>query len=200
LPRACTWIPWIQALTILLLVACGASPEPDLGRGSAVNPGASRVMRFLPSPESRTQDNGLRVQVIGDPQSRLVHLVFAVRAGTTYEPEGKWGIAELTARVLLHGGSSSLPADAMSERLRGLGVEVELSVEAELVVMRAACKPAAASEVLGLLSSLWLAPLRGERTFTQQREKMLAERLAELSSADDDRQRRGAVLAQWLRA
>ncbi|HWF18592.1 MAG TPA: pitrilysin family protein, partial [Verrucomicrobiae bacterium] len=66
--------------------------------------------------------------VIPDKTLPLVNIAVYVRAGSYLEPAGKEGLAGLTGYLLARGGTKSLPAEALEERLAFLAAKLESGV------------------------------------------------------------------------
>ncbi len=67
-------------------------------------------------------------------QSPLVSFRIAFAAGAAHEPEGKQGIASLTARLLTHGATSQRSYEQIVEDLLPLAAGVDAQVDQELTV------------------------------------------------------------------
>ena len=106
------------ALFALCLGACGAdvktyraqppappapsasvAPDPEAWRREHPKPGAPGELHF-PTPNVVKLQNGLSVYLVQRP-SAVVTLDFVVRHGASSVPEGKSGLASLTARLLV---------------------------------------------------------------------------------------------------
>jgi zinc protease len=68
--------------------------------------------------------NGMVVFIAEDKTLPLVNMVLHLRAGSYLEPPGKEGLAELTGSQLRRGGTKSLSAEQLDERLDVLATQV----------------------------------------------------------------------------
>ena len=53
-------------------------------------------------------ENGIVLYILEDHELPLVNIKALIRTGTMYDPEGKEGVAELTAYVMRTGGTAKL--------------------------------------------------------------------------------------------
>ena len=67
--------------------------------------------------------NGMVVYIAEDPTLPLVNLDFTVRAGLFLDPKGKEGLAAFTGSQIRRGGSRSLTAEQLDEKLDFLAAE-----------------------------------------------------------------------------
>ncbi len=74
----------------------------------------------LPHYEGRTLDNGLEVFIMETHEVPLVTIRLLIPAGSARDAQGKEGIANLTARLLMK-GAAGLGADEISEAVEGVG-------------------------------------------------------------------------------
>jgi zinc protease len=81
-------------------------------------------------------DNGLVLYVLSDHELPLIHLTLAVRAGSMYEPQGKEGLAELTAKVMREGGTAGMSGDVLNETLSFMAAGIEPSTGKESVTWK----------------------------------------------------------------
>ncbi|HKO15725.1 MAG TPA: pitrilysin family protein, partial [Gemmatimonadaceae bacterium] len=137
-------------------------------------PGAPRSYHF-PRFERRRLGNGLRIVVAPIHKLPLVTVVVLVDAGAVADPLERDGVAQLTARLLLEGTTTSDGA-ALSDRFERLGATVEAHADwdvAAITVTALARNLAPAFELLGEV-------VRTPAFDTREVERLKAERLAEL--------------------
>jgi predicted Zn-dependent peptidase len=107
----------------------------------ALSPSAARAQVIPDSPDEltfppivfeppRAQDhrvvlrNGMVVFIAEDKALPLVNLSITVRAGSWLEPEGKAGLAAFTGSQMRRGGTESLSAEQLDERLDFLAAQI----------------------------------------------------------------------------
>jgi zinc protease len=128
-------------LSLLLLVA-GVSPAAaQLAEWPSERPPrplAAREVNFPPY-EIRTLDNGLQVVVVQHDEQPVVTLRMLIRAGAAADPQGKQGVAVLTAALLDQGTEKQTAAeiadtiDSIGGAL-GAGAGTDLSYASVLVM------------------------------------------------------------------
>ncbi|MEA2603358.1 MAG: zinc protease [Acidobacteriota bacterium] len=82
-------------------------------------PAPAKEVRF-PAFQEKTLANGLRVVVIEQHEQPLVSLRLLVKAGRSYEPKGKAGLAEATASLLTK-GTTTRSAQQLAEAIDFVG-------------------------------------------------------------------------------
>lgn len=113
----------------LALAALGAAATP--ARAQAI-PASPDELKFPPIAfqPPRAQDhrvvlkNGMVVFIAEDKALPLVNVSITVRAGSWLDPEGKQGLAAFTGSQMRRGGTESLTAEQLDERLDFLAAQV----------------------------------------------------------------------------
>jgi zinc protease len=72
--------------------------------------------------------NGMVVYIAEDPTLPLVNLDFTIRTGLYLDPRGKEGLASFTGSQIRRGGSRSLTAEQLDERLDFLAANVNTNI------------------------------------------------------------------------
>jgi predicted Zn-dependent peptidase len=72
--------------------------------------------------------NGMVVFVAEDPTLPLVNIAVTVRTGSYLEPEGKEGLAAFTGSQIRRGGTKTLTADALDEKLDFLAAQAGTAI------------------------------------------------------------------------
>ena len=103
----------------------GTGPESSLG----LRLGPSRPLR-MPSDDETKLANGVRIFVSENREIPIVNVFALVAGGSASDQAGKEGLAEITAQVVRLGGTASLSASELEERLGQLGAIFESSVTA----------------------------------------------------------------------
>jgi zinc protease len=132
----------------------------------------------------------LHVAVVPMPGLRSVSAVLALEAGQWAEPDGRPGIARLTARSLLR-GTSRRDAAGWSSALDDLGAFSRMDVGAHVAVMSGQCLSGDVAAYLALVSEAVLGPALA----SEQIELVRAETLAALE--EESRNTRGVADRVW---
>ena len=137
-------------------------------------PGPPRAYHF-PHFERRTLTNGVRLVVAPVRKLPLVTALLVVEGGAVGEPDGREGLAQLTAKLLLEGTTTSDGAD-LTERAERLGASIDAYADWDAAVVRMSVLASRLEPAMRLLGEIALEPAFAEREV----ERLKAEQLAEL--------------------
>lgn len=137
-------------------------------------PGPPRDYRF-PFFERVTLDNGLGVIVAPVRKLPIVSAVLVADAGAAAEPPGAFGVAELTARMLLE-GTRTRNGDALSEQFERWGAAVGASADWDAAMLSMTVLAPHLDDAMALFAEVLLEPAIPERELG----RIKAERLADL--------------------
>ena len=108
-------------VTACLLLSLGLYAQaPDRSHPPAVGPVPAV---HVPAVDKRTLSNGLAVWIVGMHKVPAVQLELAVRAGSGADPDGKFGLASLTADMLDE-GAGDRTALQIADAIDFLGAEL----------------------------------------------------------------------------
>jgi zinc protease len=138
-------------------------------------PGPSRAYRF-PAFERLTLDNGLRVVVAPVSKLPIATVVALVDAGAAADPQGREGVALLTARALAEGTKQSNGAQ-LAERFERLGTALDSSADWDSATVRITVTTERLPAALALLAEVIREPSFPEREVERLRQERLAELL-----------------------
>lgn len=137
-------------------------------------PGPPRDYRF-PFFERVTLDNGLGVIVAPVHKLPIVSAVLVADAGAASEPASAYGVAELTARMLLE-GTRTRNGDALSEQFERWGAAVGASADWDAAMLSMTVLAPHLDDAMALFAEVLLEPAFPERELA----RIKAERLADL--------------------
>jgi zinc protease len=132
-----------------------APPGTDISLGLRLGP--RRPVRMTPDEES-TLPNGLRVTVSENREIPQVNMFMIVPAGSVNDPAGQIGLAEVTAAAVRTGGSASLTAVELQEKLGQLGATIEAGVSESRAQFALNVPTSAFGAAAPILRDLLLAP------------------------------------------
>lgn len=135
----------------------------------------------VPRPERWTMESGLRVVALAKPAVPQVVLKLVLPAGSTAEAPEHPGVASLVGQLLTE-GTATLSADALNERLDGLGAAVHASVGHDHAEVEAVFLADTLAEGVALLAEIVMRPAFPEREV----ERIRAESLDALVARDDE--------------
>ena len=137
-------------------------------------PAAPRPYHF-PAFERRTLPNGLRLVVAAVHKLPVVSVAAVVDAGAAADPEGKEGLAVLTARALDE-GTAEFDALALADRVERLGASLDAGADWDAAVVSLTTLAPKLGEAFEVLAEVLARPAFPEREV----ERLKAERLADL--------------------
>jgi zinc protease len=113
----------------------GSTPSTErlpgtLDRSRVPPPGPLRPSHF-PAIEQSVLDNGVRVLLARTPELPVVTVSTLLEAGGVHEPEGRGGLASLTA-ALLESGAGGRSGPAIAEEMETLGVQLSVGASWDL--------------------------------------------------------------------
>lgn len=179
----------LSILLASLLYACGAAPStapkppaPEVPVPSsaaapaeafrAQRPAASAPGRFeFPTPQVTKLANGMTVYWVRRP-TRVVSLSLIVRHGASAVPEGKSGLAALTARMLTE-GTRQKTAVRLAEAIESLGATLSASTGRDESTLALTVLPADVNQGLSLLAEVVIEPAFLSREFERVRAEWL---------------------------
>lgn len=192
------WQSMALSFAISLVAACGGAPAVVESAPSAAEVPATAAFPVTPpvlgSPEplrvppveERRLSNGLRVLVVQHHELPLVDVILAVRTGAEADPEGRAGVATLTAD-LLDEGTASRDALGISEQAALIGASVSTSAGWDVSSISMRGNTATLDSALALMADLLLNPSFPEGEL----ERLRTERLTSLMQIRD----RGPAIA-----
>jgi zinc protease len=136
--------------------------------------GPPRDYRF-PYFERVTLDNGLGVIVAPVHKLPIVSIALVTDAGAAADPVDAYGVAQLTARLLLE-GTLERNGDAVSEQFERLGAAVGASADWDAAMLSMTVLAPHLDDAMALFAEVLLEPAFPERELS----RLKAERLADL--------------------
>ncbi|MEW6733395.1 MAG: pitrilysin family protein [Acidobacteriota bacterium] len=123
--------------------------------------------------------NGLSVLVIERPNSGNVALHIVIKSGTTFDPLGKSGVADLTAQMMLRGGSGGWTGERLKEELSDINARLEITTGWDATELRMLGRSADIDALVNILGRVITQPQFVEQSF----EQLKAERIKSLEVA-----------------
>lgn len=89
-------------------------------------------LRFkLPETQRVVLENGIVLYILENHELPLININALVKTGTMYDPEGKAGVAELTAYVMRTGGTAKLNSTEIDNQLDSIAASASISMSME---------------------------------------------------------------------
>jgi predicted Zn-dependent peptidase len=135
----------------------------------------------LPAIHKRALSNGVPVWVVEAHEVPLAQITLLIKAGSSDDPAGKYGLASLTA-AMLDEGAGSRSALAIADEIDFLGADLGASGSFDASAVRLGAPVARLGAALAVMADVALRP-----TFPEaELERLRKERLTELLQARDD--------------
>jgi zinc protease len=153
----------------ILTTALGAQQAPD--RSAAPKPGPPPSLK-LPAIEKRTLSNGLPVWIVELHKVPVANVTLVVRAGSAADPQGKFGLANLTAEMLDE-GAGARDALQIADAVDYLGASLTTSSSSDAAFVELHVPVARLAEALPIMSDVALRPTFPEAELKRVREELL---------------------------
>ena len=139
-------------------------------------------------PESAAADEVVPVQFVAlpSPTSPLVDVTFLVHAGAGMDPEGKKGLANLTARMLADGGSQLLAIEEINAAMYPMAAQFEAQVDKEMTRLTGQVHRDNLDRWYALISGQLLLPAWAETDFQRIRNQQKNAILTDLVGKNDE--------------
>lgn len=138
-------------------------------------PAPSREYHF-PKFEIRSLDNGIRVVIAPVRKLPVVTVLAVVDAGAIFDPQGKEGLAELTAQAI-RDGTDEIDGTRLILELERLGTSLEVGADWDSTVASMTVLRDKLDESFKLFSDVIMSPAFREADIDRLRSERLAERL-----------------------
>jgi Predicted Zn-dependent peptidases len=112
----------------------------------------------LPQTQRVVLDNGIVLHILENHELPLVNINALVKTGTMYDPQGKAGVAELTAYVMRTGGTKKLSSTEIDKQLDSIAASVSLSMSLESARINFSILKENLGKGIDLLSQILIQP------------------------------------------
>jgi zinc protease len=151
-------------------VVAAEPPDPEPFRAVRPAPGAPGQFEY-PTPEQLKLANGMSVYLVKRP-ARIAALKLVISHGATAAPEGKSGLASLTARMLTESTKKKSSA-ALAEAVEALGTTIGSDASRDESDVSMTVLPADLPRALGLLAEVVVTPAFSATDFARVRAEWL---------------------------
>ena len=151
---------------------------PD--RSVAPKPGPPPALK-LPPIQKRTLSNGLPVWIVELHKVPVVHVSLVIRSGSSVDPRGKYGLANLTAEMLDE-GAGTRNALQIADAVDFLGASLSTSTTSDASYVELHVPVARLGDALPIMADVALRPTFPEEELKRVREDLLTS----LIQAEDD--------------
>jgi zinc protease len=165
-------------LALALVAAVSAQGQADRSKPPALG---SAPQLKLPAIQKRTLSNGVPVWLVEAHEVPLVQVTLLLKAGASDDPNGKFGLASLTAAMLDEGAGKRSSLE-IADEIEFLGADLSTSSSFDASAVRLGVPVARLGSALAVMADVALRP-----TFPEaELERLRQERLTELLQARDD--------------
>lgn len=175
LSRASVIFIWI---IISVLLCAKAIPATAAVHNTLIDPDRIRFAPLSfepPNVESIRLANGMRLYILPDNELPLVEVKVLVRSGSTYDPIGQEGLAELTGITMRTGGVTGMDGNAVDQALELMAATFEVSVNRDYSVFGLSVLKRDLERGFDLFSKVLTEPAFDESKLTQAKELKIEE-------------------------
>ena len=148
-----------------------AAPKPE--------PGPSRDYQF-PRFDRRSLSNGIQILVAPVKKLPLVSVLAIIEAGASVEPAGQYGVAALTARLLLE-GAAGMDGSTLADQFERIGASVDAHGDWDVATISLTVLSERLAAAVSLVRDLVRAPTFPEREVQRLKEQRLSDLLQQLT-------------------
>ncbi len=130
--------------------------------------------------------SGIRCLLYKSTDNPTLAIFGSVRAGSSYDPVGMQGLAELTSRLLIR-GSSKFGATRLADTLESVGAALSFRNNQDTISFQARTISTWTDRILGILSECLTVPAFKLQDIDKEKEELLTD----IRLRDDDPTRRG---------
>jgi predicted Zn-dependent peptidase len=112
----------------------------------------------LPQTQRVVLDNGIVLHILENHELPLVNINALVKTGTMYDPQGKAGVAELTAYVMRTGGTKKLNSTEIDKQLDFIAASVSINMSLESAQIHFSILKENLKKGIDLLSQIVMQP------------------------------------------
>ncbi|MFB3926169.1 MAG: M16 family metallopeptidase [Syntrophales bacterium] len=127
------------------------------------------LMYNPPRTERTVLDNKIILHTLENREIPLVHVTVVIRAGSVYEPDGREGLAEMTAVGLRTGGTSFMTGDSIDEILDHTASQISFSTNSESCTVDISAHKNEINEVIRIFSWMIRYPAFEEKKIASAR-------------------------------
>jgi len=160
----------VRTLSLALAVAATAA-WAQVDRSHPPQPGPPRPLK-LPAFERKTLSDGLPVVLVGMHEVPMAEVILVVRAGDAADPQGREGLASMTAGMLDE-GAGGRDALALADAIDFLGATLETASDWDASTVSLRVPVARLGDALPLMADVALRPDFPEKELVRLRKEAL---------------------------
>jgi zinc protease len=153
---------------------------------SALGPSAAGAQEAEPAIEPSRQEPAIQTVELPSPGSPLVAIRLMFRAGSIHDPQGKEGLAALTALMIGQGGTAERSYAELLEALYPMAAEIGADTDREVSVVAGETHVENLDAYADLLVEAVLRPGFAEPDFERNKDQLLSFLTSTLRSGNDE--------------
>ncbi|PKN09356.1 MAG: hypothetical protein CVU72_02580, partial [Deltaproteobacteria bacterium HGW-Deltaproteobacteria-7] len=128
-------------------------------------------LRFnLPQAQRVVLENGIVLYILENHELPLININALVKTGTMYDPEGKAGVAELTAYVMRTGGTAKLNSAEFDNQLDFMAASASITMSVDSAQVNLSVLNKDLDRGLDLLAQMLISPVFEQNKFELARQ------------------------------
>ena len=128
-------------------------------------------LRFkLPETQRVVLENGIVLYILENHELPLININAVVKTGTMYDPEGKAGVAELTAYVMRTGGTAKLNSTEFDHQLDSIAASASIAMSMESSQVNFSILNKDLDQGIDLLAQMLIQPAFEQKKFELARQ------------------------------
>jgi predicted Zn-dependent peptidase len=160
-----------MALILCVAAASGAQDEAAPDRSSPPTPGEPPALK-VPPVVRQSLSNGLPVWIVEMHEVPVVEVSLVLEAGSAQDPEGKFGLASMTASMLDEGAGTRSSLE-IADAIDYLGATLETGSSFDAAVVDLGVPVARLADALPIMADVAQRPTFPERELTRLRRERL---------------------------
>ena len=132
-------------------------------------------------PKRIVLENGIVVYLLPDHELPIMNMTALFRTGTSYDPEGKSGLAKISGNVMRIGGTKNRSSKEINDVLEFLPANIEINVSMDYFTANLSCLKKDFSQALEIYADILMNPL-----FPEDKLKLVKDRFKEKIRRQND--------------
>ncbi len=157
------------AAIVLTAAASLSAQGPDRSKPPATGPAPALT---LPAIQKQRLSNGLQVWLVEQHEVPVAQVNLVVRSGSADDPAGKFGVASLTAAMLMEGAGSRSSLD-LADAVDFLGADLSAASSSDLSAVRLHAPVARLADALPLMADVVQRPIFAPADLDRLRQQRL---------------------------
>ena len=168
---------------VVLSIALAGCPKKPAADVPVQTPIAAATEKPAATPKGSVTPT---LVALSEPENPVVAFRFAFRTGSADDPPGKEGLANLTALVMVEGGTKKLSSVELVRALYPMAADLDATVDREMTVFTGRCHKDHVAMFLPLLLDVLLEPRLDTKEFERLKDDVTNDLTLRLRTSDDE--------------